>query len=140
MRTFRYVLSWFYWLLGVFNACVAVFVMPDVVLHPRPSIHPQSLPILITMGAFIFAAAIVYLMAWWVLRRASISGRRWIIAASIINLGTAAGVSLLFVRIGGTAGLWSGIKLFAIPVVFGVASLFSSDSGELPPVNPIRHA
>jgi len=126
MSTFRYVLSWFYWLLGVFNACVAVIVMPDVILHPKSGGHnPLGHFISIGMGVFIFAAALVFLMTWWVLRNDSISGRRWVIAASLINLFLAVGISLLFLRIGGTAGFLSGVRLFAIPVVFGIAGLFA---------------
>jgi hypothetical protein len=121
MSTFRYVLSSFYWLLGVFNACVAVIVLPDVIMHPKPGgPHPLGLLIPKGMGVFIFAAALVFLTTWWVLRNDSISGKRWVIAASLISLIVAIGISLLFLRIGGTAGFLSGVKLFAIPFVFGI--------------------
>ena len=145
MSKFLYVLSWFYGLLGVFNACVAVIVMPDVIMHPRPSErHRLGLLIPIGMDVFIFAAALVFLMTWWVLRYDSISGKRWVIAASLINLFVAVGVSLVFLRIGGTAGFLSGVKLFAIPVVFGIAGLFafpySSNQQERPTssAGPVR--
>jgi hypothetical protein len=141
MSTFRYMLSWFYWLLGVFNACVAVIVMPDVIMHPKPGgPHPLGLLIPIGMGVFIFAAALVFLMTWWVLRNDSIAGKRWVIAASLINLFVAVGVSILFLRIGGTAGFLSGVKLFAIPVIFGIAGLFAFPNSSSPPDVPLSHA
>lgn len=138
MSTFRYVLSWFYWLLGLLCACVAVFVLPRFIFEPTPG-KPPTLDLLVSLGmyGFILVATFVYLMAWWVLRGNSISGKRWVIVASLINLSLALGFSFLFLRIGGAAGLWSGIKLFAIPAAFGIASLFafstSSNSQELSP-------
>ena len=128
MSTFRYVLAWFYLILGVFDASVTIFIMPRIVTDSRPDFrHSLDLFLIyVAMHIFLFAAGIVFLLAWWILRADSVSGKRWVISASLTNLFVALGVPLLFLRFWGTAGLWSGVKLFTIPVAFGVAGLFRS--------------
>ena len=147
MSTFRYVLAWFYLILGVFDASVAIFIMPRIVMNSRPDVRHQLdlFLIYVAMHIFLFAAGIVFLLASWVLRADSVSGKRWVIAASLMNLFVSLGVSLLFLHVGGPSGLWSGVKLFMIPVAFGVAGLFafpnSSNQREPPPspAGPIRN-
>ncbi len=148
MSTFRYVLAWFYLILGVFDANVVIFIMPRIVMNSRPDVrHSLDLFLInVAMHIFLFVAGIVFLLAWWILRADSVSGKSWVIAASLMNILVTLGVSLLFLRVGGTAGLWSGVKLFTIPFAFGVAGLFafpnSSNQRKPPPspAGPIQHA
>lgn len=148
MHTFRSVLSWFYLILGTFNGTVAVLIVPQSIMESRPDTHHtlMSLAISIAMGLFIFTAGIVFLMAWWVLRRDQPNAKRWVIAASLMNLFVSLGIPLVSLNAAAiTSTLWPLAKLFAIPAVFGVAGFFafpiSSGPRVLPPspAGPIQH-
>jgi hypothetical protein len=133
MRTFRYVLSWYYWVLALFNSAVAVMLMPRLIMKNRPDTqHALGLFVIsIAMGIFIVVAAFLFGMAWWFLFRDRPSvGKKWVVAASLTNLFVSLGLPLLFLSRWGVSGFWDGEKVFGVPAAFGIAGLFAFSSAE----------
>jgi hypothetical protein len=135
-------------ILGAFDANIAIFIMPHIVMNSRPDVrHPMDIFLInIAMYILLFATGIVFLLAWWPLRDNSTSGKSRVIAAGLMNLLVSPGVTLLFLRVARTAGLWNGVKLLTIPAAFGVsghgllAFPNSCKKEELPsPAGPIQY-
>ena len=133
MRTFRFILSWYFLILATFALSVALMLFPREIVHLRGGAIDR-----VFLAATEFASvvlAFIFGAAWWILRRESDSrmGAGWAVAAGLLNLLISIGIPLFFLCVGNVRGFWELEKLFGIPTAVGVAALFAFPRRREPP-------
>ena len=125
MRLFRFVVRLvtviYYSMTSTLWVMSTVWIMPQAI---HESLGKSRGHILISLGMELAIAvyAVVFVVVLWSLLRQKALGRRWVIAASLLNLALGIGFPL---SIWGASGFWAAEKVFWIPVAFGIAGLFA---------------
>lgn len=119
MRTLRYLLAWYFFLLCMLTAVPGVGYVWTI-----PKIgDPLRFKIAIAMEVVIILVAAVFGRAWWVLWHERLSARRWCIAASVTNLIAPVGFSILILRGPKSSDFWQIVATLAVPIAIGVAGI-----------------
>jgi hypothetical protein len=134
MRTFRRILSVYFLAAAALCTAETLVEIRNLLLHRDPP------GFTLAVAASLISVALLA-TAGWVLWQEQASKKRWVTAASLLNLAVALGPLALYLglRVGGIRlqpGAFSRpLCLGLIPMAFGIAGLFAFPR-EQPPANP----
>ena len=124
MRTFRYILSWYFWILFCFSAAVGVLIEPRQFMHGWIRGQTTSLTVInLLLEVLTLISAFVFAKAWWVLRRDKRSAKLWCISASLVSLILPIFLPTLSLIGGRLHEFWRIAAFCAVPTSIGVAGL-----------------
>lgn len=136
MRTLRYILCWYFWLLFVVTACVLVIVEPRVFLNGGARNDSLHITIQIAMAFAMIVAALAFGKAWWALWHEQLPARTWCIAASIASLIAPAVLLTLYALGGRPLGFWRVVGIFMVPLVIGIGGILFGLTDAVKPLPP----
>lgn len=119
MRTLRYLLAWYFFLLCILTAVPGLgygWTIPKIG-------DPLRFKIAIAMEIGITMAAIVFGRGWWVLWHEELSARTWCITASVTSLIVPVLFSSLLLIGPKSSYFWPTITFYAVFVVIGVGGI-----------------
>ncbi len=137
MRTLRYILCWYFWLLFVVTACILVIVEPRVLLNGGARTGPLHITIQIAMAVTMIAATFVFGKAWWVLWHEQLPARAWCIAASVASSIAPAILLTLYALGGRPAGFWQTVGFFMVPLTIGIGGILFGLTDAVEPLPPV---
>jgi hypothetical protein len=136
VRTVRYLLSWYFWILFGFTGAAAILIEPVAILEGRNKIHdPMYAGVGLALEIASIAAAFAFVKAWWVLRRDALPARFWCISASLASLILPVGFPSMYLisHHPDYPEFWRTARFFAIPASIGIAGiLFAFTDGARP--------
>lgn len=138
VRTLRYLLCWYFWILFVSTACVLVGIESHRWFE-RTTSSNASLPIRfeITIAVAMILAASTFAKAWWVLWHEKLSARVWCIAASATSLVLPVLLVILCVLGGQIARFWPLAIVFVVAIAIGIGGILFGVSDAAKPLSPV---
>jgi hypothetical protein len=124
VRTFRYILSWYFWILFCFSGAVGVLIEPRQFIHGWIAGQTPSLTVInLLLEVLTLVSAFVFVKAWWVLRRDKRRAKLWCISASLVSLIFPVCLPTLSLISGRLSEFWWVSASCAVPASIGVAGL-----------------
>lgn len=123
MRTIRYLLCWYFWILFVSTACVLVGIAYGGWIE-RTTKTSLDIGIEITIAVAMILAALTFAKAWWMLWHEKLSARVWCVVASATSLVLPVILVILCILSGSIARLWPVACVFVALIAIGIGGIF----------------